>query len=80
MGLMTDIRDAVEEACRGTLSRGACEDGVFERLRFQNAGRAGGIGLEGPPRGMCSQVAFPGARLVDASRNKHAQTHKGPRV
>jgi len=31
---MTDMRDAVEEACASTWSRGANEDGVFERLAF----------------------------------------------
>jgi len=44
---MTDIRNAVEEACVGTLARGACEDGVFEHLRFKTAAEAGGIGLGG---------------------------------
>ena len=30
---MSKIRDAVEVTWAGALSRGTCEDGVFERLR-----------------------------------------------
>jgi len=77
---MTDIRDTVEEMCAGILSRGACEDSVFERPWLQTAAGAGGIGLWGPAGGVCRQVAFPGSHLVDSSCNKLAQAHKGVRV
>jgi len=49
---MTDIRYTVEEMCVGALSRGGYEDGVFERLGFQTAAGAGGIGLWAPPGGV----------------------------
>jgi len=55
---MTDIRHTVEEACAGTMSRGACEDSLFERLGFQTAVGAGGIGLGGSPGRVSSQVHF----------------------
>jgi len=77
---MTNIYDAVEETCAGALSRGACEDSVFERLRFQTAAGAGGLGLGGSPGGMFRQVAFTGSHLVDSSCHELAQTHKGARV
>jgi len=77
---MTNIRDAVEEACAGALSRGACEDGVLERLWFQTTVGAGGIGLRGPPGGVCYQVAFPGSHLVDSPCYELAQAHKGAKV
>ena len=77
---MTDICNAMEETRAGALSRGACEDSVFERLWFQTTAGAGGIGLWGPPRGVCHQVAFPGPHLVDSSGYELAQAHKGARV
>jgi len=77
---MTNIRDAVEEACAGALPRGACEDDMFARRRFQTEAGAGGIGLGCPPGGVCRQVAFSGSHLVDSSRHALAQAHKGVRV
>jgi len=62
---MTDIGDGVEETCVGALSRGACEDSVFERLWFQTGAGEGRISLRGPPGGVCGQVAFPGSHQVD---------------
>jgi len=77
---MTNIRDAVDETSAGALSRGACEDSVFERLWFQTAAGAGCISLGGPPPGVCHQVAFPGSHLVDSSCHELAQAHKSARV
>jgi len=73
---MTNSRDTVEEACAGTLSRGTRGDSVFEHLRLQNAARAGGVRLRGPPGGVGSQVTFPSSHLVDATRHELAQTHE----
>ena len=64
----------------GALSRGACEDSVFEGLTFQTAAGAGGIGLEGPPGGVRRQVALTGSHLVDSACHELGQTHKGARV
>ena len=77
---MTNIRYAVEETCAGGLFRGACEDSAFEGLWLQTAAGAGGIGLWGPPGGVCGQVAFPGSHLVDSPCYELAQSHKGARV
>jgi len=63
-----------------TLSGGACEDSVFERLRFKTTAGAGGIGIRGPPGRVGSQVGLAGSRLVDPPCYKLAQAHKGPRV
>jgi len=77
---MTDIRDAVEETCAGAQSRGRCEDSVFEGLRLQTAAGPGGIGLWGPPGGVCRELALPGSHVVDSPCNELAQGHKGARV
>jgi len=77
---MTDIGDAVEEKCAGALSRGACEDGVFESLGFQTAAGAGGIGLGGPPGRVCCKIAFPGSHQVESSRHELTQTHERTRA
>jgi len=77
---MTDIRHAVEETCAGAFSRGPCEDGVFESLRFQTAVGAGGIGLGGPLGWVCCPVVFPGSHLVDGSRHELTQAHEGTMV
>jgi len=75
---MTNICDAVEP-CTGAVSRAACENGVFERLRFQTAVGAGGISLWGPPGGVRCQVPLPGSHLVDLSCHELAQADKGAR-
>ena len=77
---MTDIHDAGEETRAVPLSRGACEDCVFERFWFQATAGEGGIALWGPPRGMCRQVTLPGSHLVDPSCYAVDQAHKGARV
>jgi len=77
---MTDIRDAVEETRAGALSSSACEDCVFERFWFQATVGAGGIGLGGPPSGICRQVTFPGSYLVHLSCYELAQAHEGARA
>jgi len=76
---MSDICDTLEETCAGALSRGACEDRVFKCLGFQTAAEAGGIGLRGPPAGVCRQVAFPGSHLIDSACHELARPIKGPR-
>jgi len=77
---MTDIRDAVEEIYVGALSRRPCEDSVFERLWFQTAAGAGGIGHWGPLGGVPRRVGFPGSQLVDSPCYELSQAHKGARV
>jgi len=77
---MTDIQDAVEETCADALSRRPCEDGVFERLRFQTAAGAAGIGLWCPPGEVSRQVTFPGSHLVDLSCHELAKDHKAAPV
>jgi len=77
---MTDICEAVEETCAGALSRGACEDSVFEGFRFQTATGAGAIGLWGPPGRVRCQVPFPGSHLVDSPSHEIPQAHEGARV
>ena len=77
---MTDIGYAVEKTCAGALSRGACDDSVFEGFRLQTAAGAGGIGLWGLLRGVCRQVALPSSHLVGPPCYELAQPHKGARV
>ena len=79
-GLLTDIREAMEDTCAGALPGGAGEDGVLEHLRFQTAAGARALCLWGPPGGVGSQVTFPGSRQVDAPCCKLVQTHQGARV
>jgi len=55
---MTDTGDAVEKTWAGALSRGAGEDGMFERLWFQTVAGTGGVGLGGSPGWMRGQVTF----------------------
>jgi len=77
---VTDIRDAVEEGCVGALSRGACEDCMFERFWFQATAGGGGIGLGHPPGGVCRLVALPSSHLMYPSCYELAQAYKGARA
>ena len=53
---------------------------MFERLWFETAAAAAGIGLRGPPGCMFRQVAFPRSHLVDSPPHALSQAHEGARV
>jgi len=67
----------VEKALASALSGGACENSVFERLRFKTAAGGGGVGVGGPPGWVGGQVTLAGSHLVDPPCYEHSQTHEG---
>jgi len=70
--VLTDTRDAMEEARMGALSGGAGEDGVFECLRLETTAGAGGVRVGRPPSELGGQLTLPGSHLMNPSGHELA--------